>query len=167
MFLGLVADQNAPVARDLVRHGRTDALDVALVIVDQASSGHVQQKGLRRHGGPLVDLDRIAVLVGGVADGYRAQFPARLGGVGFGSGHRDRRLPAGAAVRRHGESLAGIRQRPRFFGRHGERRPGRSVAREVNLSRRDLDSRLAVFFAGRERQQQDEAERMPENADHL
>ena len=36
MFLGLVADQNAPVARDLVRHGRTDALDVALVIVDQA-----------------------------------------------------------------------------------------------------------------------------------
>ena len=167
MFLGLVADQNAPVARNSVRHGCADAFDVVLVIGDQASPGHVQQEGLRRHGGPLVDLDRVIAHVGGVVDGYRAQLPARLGGVDFSGGHRDRRFSAGAAGRRHGESLSGIRQRPRFFGRHGERRPGRSVAREMNLSRRDLDSRFAVFFAGRERQQQGEAERMPENADHL
>ena len=76
--------------------------------------------------------------------------------------------PAAGAISRCGAaSGVGVGTLQRRFGRHGERRSGRSVAREVNLSRRDLDSRLAVFFAGRERQQQGEAERMPENADHL
>ena len=169
--LGLVADEDAAVARHLCRDGPADAVDVVVVEREQRPPGHVEQHRARGRGGALAYLERArgcGALAGGRAEGDAAQCAARPLRVFLRCGQRDDGLAPAARDGRDVEAAARDGQFPRPVGRDGDGGLAAASAAQHDLRRRELEPRCRglLLAAGGCQQHRAEQHRMSESSEH-